>query len=266
LPLVLVLLVWPATPAGTVVVTPAVAPSDALFHSGPFGGTLSSVNWAGYAVSGATDSVKYVAGSWIQPTLTCTSATRYAGFWVGIDGFQPNSRSVEQTGTEATCSGGTAHYSAWYEFFPAIPVTTRLPIHPGDEIDASVTYVGSVVGFKILIQDVTTGGSVSHTKTVSTALRNSAEWIAEAPCCSTTGKVLPLSDFGTVHFGVDATGVAHTDRATIHGVTHAIGGFPTRMISRINMINQAGTKTKAATSVLTPDGTSFNITWKHPGP
>jgi hypothetical protein len=264
--LVFALVVWPATAAVTVVVAPVVAPSNALFQSGPFQGTLSSTNWAGYAVTGPSDSVKHVAGSWIQPTLSCTSATRYSAFWVGIDGFKSGSRTVEQTGTEADCSGGVASYSAWYEFFPANPVTVSMTVHHGDTMDASVTYVSSTVGFKIVVTDVTTGRTVSHSKTVPTAERSSAEWIAEAPCCELSGSLLPLSDFGTVHFGTDATGVAHTNVATISGVSHAIGGFAASSVNRINMENQAHTKTKAATSALTPDGTSFNVTWKHPGP
>jgi hypothetical protein len=263
---VLALVVWPATIAVTVVVAPAVSPSNALFQSGPLGATLSSENWAGYAVTGPSDSVKYVAGSWVQPAVTCTSAHRYSSFWVGIDGFKSTSRTVEQTGTEADCSGGVASYSAWYEFYPAYPVTVGIHVHPGDTISASVTYVSSTVGFKILIKDVTTGKSASHSKTVSTAQRSSAEWIAEAPCCTVGGLILPLSNFGTVHFGTDATGVAHTNEATVSGVTHDIGAFASSSVNRVNMINHAGTKTKAATSVLTPDGTSFNVTWKNPGP
>jgi hypothetical protein len=263
---VLALVVWPATIAATVVVAPAVAPSNALFQSGPLGATLSSENWAGYAVTGPSNSVKSVVGSWVQPTVSCTSATRYSSFWVGIDGFKSTSRTVEQTGTEADCSGGVASYSAWYEFYPSYPVTVGIHIHPGDTISASVTYVNPTVGFKILVKDVTTGKSASHSKKVPTAQRSSAEWIAEAPCCELSGSVLPLSDFGTVHFGTDATGVAHTNTATISGATHNIGAFAAGSINRINMINQAGTKTKAATSSLTPDGTSFNVTWKHPGP
>jgi hypothetical protein len=69
-----------------------------------------------------------------------------------------------------------------------------------------------------------------------------------------------------VHFGIDATHVLKSDRATIGTTTAAIGGFPSASINLINMINNAGTQTKAATSALTPDGTSFNVTWKHHGP
>jgi hypothetical protein len=253
--LVVSLLLLPAA-ASTFVLSPAVVPSNALFHSGPRGATVSSTNWAGYAVTGPTNSVSFVSGSWVQPAVTCTGASRYAAFWVGIDGY--NSRTVEQTGTESDCIGGVAYYSAWYEFFPAYPVTVSTVVHPGDTFKASVTYVSATIGFRISITDVTTGKTVTHAKTVPTAARSSAEWIAEAPYSS---GVLPLTHFGTVHFGTDATGVVHTNEATISGTTAVIGAFPAANVHRINMATSV--HTKAATSVLTPDGTSFNVTWKH---
>jgi hypothetical protein len=256
LALVLSIVVLPAAVAATVVVTPAVTPWNAILHSGPHPSATTSSNWAGYAVTGTSGSVSFVLGSWIQPSLTCTSATRYSSFWVGIDGY--NSGTVEQTGTEADCSGGVASYSAWYEFYPAFPVTLSMTVHAGDTMKASVTYVNSTVGFKVAISDVTTGANFTHTHTVASAHRSSAEWIAEAPF---SGRVLPLANFGTAHFGKDATSVASTNEATISGTTSVIGSFAAASIHQINMASTS--HLKAATSALTPDGTSFNVTWKH---
>jgi Peptidase A4 family len=261
--IVVAILVVPAAASVTVAVAPAVSPllppSLALLGSGPgsalTANTVSSTNWAGYAVTGATGSVTFVQGSWVQPTVTCSRSTTYSAFWVGIDGY--SSRTVEQTGTEADCSGGTAIYSAWYEFYPAYPVTfTKVVVHPGDVFEASVTFAGGK--FTATIKDVTTGTSGHHTKAVSTAKRTSAEWIAEAPY---SGGVLPLADFGTAHFGKDATSVAATNEATISGTTSVLGLFSSSSIHQINM--KSGGVTKALTSAVTPDGTSFNITWKH---
>jgi hypothetical protein len=262
--LLLALVVLPGSVAVTAVVAPMASPSNALFLSGPHHGTVSSTNWAGFAVTGPTDSVKFVQGSWVQPTANCSGTkTLYASFWVGIDGY--NSRTVEQTGTDSDCQAGVPTYYAWYEFFPAYPVTiSTVPIHPGNTVEASVTYVNSTVGFKIVLSDLTTGKTFSHSKKVPTAVRSSAEWIAEAPSSSTG--VLPLADFGKVKFGTDYTGVAKTCTATISGVNGAIGSFAAASLHRINMINSAGTMTKASTSVLTKDGTSFVVTWKSAGP
>ena len=66
--------------------------------------TVESTNWAGYAVVGSD--VSDVVGTWIQPAVTCSSQTAYVATWVGIDGY--SSDTVEQTGTLAYCSGGSA--------------------------------------------------------------------------------------------------------------------------------------------------------------
>ncbi|MCI4320812.1 MAG: G1 family endopeptidase [Thermoplasmata archaeon] len=255
---VLAIVVLPAATAVTVVVTPVVAPSYTFLQSGPTHPTSHSTNWAGYAVTGTRGSVSFVQGSWVQPgAVSCSSASRWSSFWVGIDGF--NSGTVEQTGTELDCSGGSAVLSAWYEFFPAFPVTiSSVPITAGDHIEASVTYVNATVGFTVFLKDVTTGHSYTHSHKVASAHRSSAEWIAEAP---SSASVLPLTDFGVAKFGTHATGIANTNEATISGTTGAIGSFASASIQRINMAS--GATTKAATSALTPDGTSFNVTWKH---
>ena len=62
----------------------------------------TSGNWAGYSATGAT--FTSVSASWVQPSVSCTSSTAYSSFWIGLDG--DGSNSVEQTGSEADCSGG----------------------------------------------------------------------------------------------------------------------------------------------------------------
>jgi hypothetical protein len=259
-------LVLPSVAIATVAVTPVVTSPYALFHSSPSHiSNSSSTNWAGYAVTGATNSVSFVRGSWVQPAAVSCPAGKiqYSSFWVGIDGF--NSGTVEQTGTDTDCQNGTAVYYAWYEFYPNPSIfISRVAIHPGDKIIASVAWVNATVGFRLTLTDNTTGKSVSHTGTVVGASRSSAEWIAEAP--SSTFGVLPLADFGTVHFGKGATGVSGTNVATIGGTTHAIGGFSSSSINKINMINNAFTHFKAVTGALWSSGTSFNVTWKRAGP
>jgi hypothetical protein len=47
---------------------------------------------------------------------------------------------VEQTGTEANCVRGAAHYSAGHELYPTGSVNFRkLVVHPGDVFRATVT-------------------------------------------------------------------------------------------------------------------------------
>src|SRR5579883_2452296 len=135
--------------------------------------TTTSTNWSGYAATGST--YTSVSTSFTQPSVDCSKGNGYSSFWVGLDGYSSN--TVEQTGTEADCSGGAASYYAWYEMYPKFPVNYRNTVRLGDS---------------------TEGWSQSVTKKLSNAKRSSAEVIVEAP--SSSGGVLPLADFGTVSF------------------------------------------------------------------
>jgi hypothetical protein len=216
-------------------------------------GTVASSNWSGYAVKGS--SFTSVEGSWIVPTVKCSSGYQYASFWVGIDGY--SSGSVEQTGTDSDCSGGKPHYYAWYEFYPYRSYTfPSLDIKPGDLMSAKVVYNGSE--FTIAIRDVTTGRTSSKSATLPGAKRSSAEWIAEAPCCTGRGGILPLADFGTVLLGGDSTGVTGTNKAADSSTSGPIGAFST--IEEITMEKRQAGK-EAIPSGLSGDGTSFSVTW-----
>lgn len=211
--------------------------------------SVTSSNWSGFAHSGANGSVTVAKASWLVPTLTCTSPkTGYSSFWVGIDGY--TSDTVEQTGTEADCSSGRPSYSAWYEFYPNLPVNV-FNVKAGYRITASVKYSGGK--FTTHIED-DHGHSNSHTETVSGAERSSAEWIAEAP--SSGSSVLPLADFGTGYFGDDHTGVSGTCDATISGTSGPISRF-----SHTKIIMNDPHGQSADPSNLSSDGTSFYVTW-----
>ncbi|HXM46191.1 MAG TPA: G1 family glutamic endopeptidase [Bryobacteraceae bacterium] len=218
-------------------------------------GSVTSGNWSGYAVTGSG----FVAaeGSWIVPTMSCSSATQYAVFWVGIDGY--SSSTVEQTGTEAVCSDGKPKYTAWYEFCctePIITITT-MTIEPGDRISASIFYSASTEEFTVKIADERTGASFTKSAKVAGAERSSAEWIAEAP---SSNIILPLADFGTVLFGKDNTSIASTCAAKDNTTTGAISAFPT--IEEITM--EKNSVMEAIPSSLSSDGTSFSVQWAAP--
>ena len=149
---------------------------------------------------------------------------------------------MEQTGTDADCSGGQATYYAWYEMYPKFPVNLSMTVRPGDTMSASVTTDGRG-SFTLTIRDITRGTSFATTQRLKHAKLASAEVIAEAP--SGSGGVLPLTNFGTASFSA----------ATVNG--QPIGTFHP---DRINMV--LGTTTKAATSALS-GGNAFSVTWKH---
>ena len=232
---VLVVLVVGAAPA-------AGASSGGVRHAPNHKVTRStSTNWAGYAAINTT--FTSVSSSWTQPKATCTGSQAYSSFWVGLDGYSSN--SVEQTGTDADCSAsGTPTYYAWYEMYPKFPVNlspTKYPVAPGDAITASVTFSGKN-SFVLTIADATKHWTFSTTQKSGKAARSSAEVIAEAP--SSSGGVLPLTNFGTVGF----------TNATANG--QALSTFSP---DKIDMVS--GTTTKATTSTIS--GGSFSVTWKH---
>jgi hypothetical protein len=229
----LALVVAPAAAGGHAGAPTAVRfdPNKKISHS-------TSSNWSGYsAVNGRYTSV---SANWTQPTASCTSATTYSSFWVGLDG--DGSSTVEQTGTSADCGGGTPSYYAWYEMYPKFPVSLSLTIRPGDSISGSVT-TDAGGRFTLTIRNNSTGQAFTTTQRLNRARLASAEAIAEAP--SGSGGVLPLTNFGTVGFS----------STLVNG--QPIGGFNP---DRIDMVS--GSTLKAQTSALS-GGTSFSVAWKH---
>jgi hypothetical protein len=96
----------------------------------------------------------------------------------------------------------------------------------------------------LVLQDITRGWKHTVSASLSRAANSSAEVIAEAPCRTGSGGVLPLADFGTVNFS----------NASANG--SAIGNFsPTQ----IDMVDSSG-RLKDRTPALSGGG-SFSDTW-----
>ncbi|MGH2856410.1 MAG: G1 family glutamic endopeptidase [Solirubrobacteraceae bacterium] len=230
----------------------------------------TSENWSGYVAegSGTSKSFKTVSGTWVVPRADCSSAQGYASFWVGLGGAG-QTRSLEQTGTEVSCSGsGTASYSAWYELVPAAPVTVNMAVKPGDTIAGKVTVNGSDV--TVSLSNRTSGATFHKTLTMSNPDVSTAEWIAEAPSACQQGtsgcSTLPLADFGTVQFSNASATTTDGHTGTIsdsdwssaavalnpNSGTMGFGGpqFASQSAS-------AG----ATPSSLTSDGSAFSVTW-----
>jgi hypothetical protein len=199
-----------------------------------------STNWSGYAAT--TGTYTSVSASWTQPAGTCSRGDQYAAFWVGLDGY--TSSSVEQTGSEVDCVGRTAEYYAWYEMYPGPSENYSNTVRAGDHFNATVTYTGNN-SFSLHIADTTRGWSHTTTASLAGAARSSAEVIVEAPCCTASGGILPLTDFGTVNIaGSTANGAALGNA----------GG-----VTQIVMIDNAG-RDKDTVSSLS-GGENFSATW-----
>ena len=210
-------------------------------HGAGLKATATSTNWSGYA--GTTGRYTSVSASWVQPAGTCSRGDQFAAFWVGIDGF--NSSTVEQTGSEVDCIGRTAEYVAWFEMFPGPSQNYSNTVRPGDHFNAKVTFVSGET-FTLFIQDTTQGWS--HTTTASlgsTPALSSAEAIAEAPCCTNSGGILPLTNFGTMSF---------TSTLANGSAIGNAGG-----LTEITMVNNSG-QDKDTVSALS-GGENFSVTW-----
>lgn len=210
------------------------APNQRIHHG-------VSANWSGYVISGS-GAYTTVSASWTQPAVNCgATPSAFSAFWVGLDGSGSN--TVEQTGTEANCAGGSPTYAAWYEMFPKRSFGYPNPVVPGDSLTASVT-AGARGRFQLTLTDATQGWSQTVTKKRRSARRVSAEVIAEAPASRKT--VLPLADFGTIEFSG-----ASVDGSTLTSSTPGI--------ERVTM--SSGGTVKASPSSVS--GGAFSIAWKH---
>ena len=201
----------------------------------------TSLTWAGYDAHTAT--YTQVSASWREPTVTCGAGeTSYSSFWAGLDGGKAGDDTVEQTGTDADCNGGTPTYYAWYEMYPKFARTLRAPVKAGDSLSASVTVSGTNL-FQLTITDRTEGWTSSASQRLMRATRQTAEVIAEAP--SSRSGVLPLADFGTAYFSASLVDGAQLGKANPEAIV---------MVSSSTV--------KAQPSALS-GGENFSVSWKH---
>jgi peptidase A4-like protein len=230
------------------------APASALAAGANHGLDLrvthgTSQNWSGYDLIGPGP-YESVSASWTQPAVNCAKTRNgYAAFWTGIDGA--TSETVEQTGTEGDCAAGKATYGAWYEMYPKGSVRIAEPVLPGDQVSASVTYLGKALfglisQFSLVLSDSTQGWTHTVDAWIRTPKLASAEAIAEAPSSDILGE-LPLSDFGTSSFSsFSANG------STVTALTPGLE--PVTMITSLGVV-------KAEPSALHLG--SFSDTWLH---
>lgn len=217
--------------------------------------TGSSTNWSGYVsvtnlTNPAVNSVSYVVGSWVVPTIKNTPQTKYSSIWVGIDGY--SSGTVEQLGTEHDWNNGKQVNYAWFEMYPNYAYKINgFPVNIGDSMTASVQYIGTST-FKLSITNntkkVTTTIPYSYTQS-ATAQRSSAEWIVEAPYLN---GILPLANFGIISFSNCTT--------TINGVTGAINDNHWQFVDVV-MVSEVDGQPKATPSILTNNGQNFSVTF-----
>lgn len=187
--------------------------------------SATSAKWAGYVSQYPPNTP--VSARVTLPKITCNTAGQMA-MWVGYDGQESDSNTVEQDGVSAICprANGSASFALWYELFKGsswnpfpnihqIAIPARVNLQPGDSVDLFVNLItpdrfrGIPLGrdkiyFSISAYNAS-GQSIMRnwTKIVTEPLffspkYNSSECIAEAP--GTRAGLLPMPDFGTVTF------------------------------------------------------------------
>ncbi len=213
------------------------------------GGTTSSLNWSGYAVTGGGITA-------VKSTFTVPSAAAlppgFTANWTGIGGY--NTSDLIQAGTSENSaltgplSGG--QYNAWYEILPAseTPLTNcsgnaACTVKPGDVVTVSISQT-SPGQWDVNLADPAEGWTFDKSIAYASSL-SSAEWILEAPTVAV--QTIPANT-GVAHFGPTST---YTDGTGTHTIA---AGNPTV----IDMGPGIGIN-EATPSALGGDGQSFNV-------
>jgi hypothetical protein len=211
------------------------------------GGTVSSLNWSGYAVTPGSG-ITAVDGTFKVPSAGL-DPPGFAATWAGIGGY--NTSDLIQAGVEEDSTPSNPllgnQYQAWYELLPAseTPISNctgdaNCTVTPGDQVTVDIHNVSGNT-WSISLTDA---GRWSWSKNVTySSSESSAEWILEAP---TLVAQTVLANVGTVPFGPTST-------YTAGGSTHTIAaGNPTQIDLGTGVVNEA------TPSALAADGQSFN--------
>jgi hypothetical protein len=172
-----------------------------------------SSNWAGAILIGT--GYTSVTGTFTVPTPTTAGS---GAAWVGIDGDTCDT-AILQTGIDWTKSGSKITYDAWYEWYPDYSYDfSGITLAAGNTVKVTVTAT-SKTGGTAVVENVTTGKTVTHTfsneGSVGDLCEYNAEWIVED--YEEGSSLVSFADFGTVTF----TGCSATDGSGTVGTTGA---------------------------------------------
>jgi len=175
--------------------------------------TEYSENWAGAILIGT--GYTSVTAEFVVPQPSTTGS---GSAWVGIDGDTCDT-AILQTGVDWTKSGSSYSYDAWYEWYPDYAYDfSGISIAAGNTIKVTVTATSETAGTAV-IENVSTGTTVSHTfsneASEGSLCEYNAEWIVED--YESGSSLVKFADFGTVTF----TGCSATDGSGTVGTTGA---------------------------------------------
>jgi hypothetical protein len=211
------------------------------------GGTTSSLNWSGYAVTPGSG-ITAVSSTFKVPSAGL-DPPGFAATWAGIGGYTTSDLIQAGTGEQSLPSNPLigAQYYAWYELLPNSETQltncsgdANCTVTPGDSVSVNISNVSGNT-WSISVAD---SGKWSWSQDVAYASsKSSAEWILEAP---TLVAQTVLANVGTVPFGPTST---YTDASGTHTIA---AGNPTQIDLGTGVVNEA------TPSALASDGQSFN--------
>ncbi|MGA8297702.1 MAG: G1 family glutamic endopeptidase [Acidimicrobiales bacterium] len=193
------------------------SPSPSHSSSGSFHPTLTR-QWAGYFETPGP--VTSVSGTWVVPSLNCSSTETLSSTWVGVGGL--SSGSLLQVGMFDNCIDGVAENGGFAEQYPGSTVSFGLVIRPGDSVTATVSDGSG--GWHATLTDLRTG-QTEASRAPNYGGGSSAEWMAEAYGAS--GGV-PVSNFGSERlrsFTVDGS-PAQIPESDVYEMAHVVASDP----------------------------------------
>jgi hypothetical protein len=221
------------------------------------GGTVTSLNWAGYAVTPANPAITSVTSTFIVPSAGLLPPG-FAATWVGIGGFSTSDLIQAGVGEQSLPSLPLvgAQYYPWYEMLPnaevqltgcagaaGYPGDANCTVAPGDSMAVIIQQSGNNL-WTIAFANTTRHWTWIQQFPYQSS-KSSAEWIAEAPTLAVLQTIIaPLS---IVSFGPTSI---YTQAGTSYTIAQ---GNPTKVVLSPGFVNEA------TPSGLAKDGQSFNV-------
>lgn len=238
----------------------------------------NSPNWAGYVIR---NYVTDVNSSWrVQPVIA-TVDQRYSAQWVGIGGIPSLAhgvfdRTLIQIGTESDSGLFGTNYYAWFECTGEYACNSSkgtqnatfeiLPIHANDTMHAEIKLINKTENVWFIgISDITEGWHFSE-NVIYNSSEYHADFIEERLTFNHTfgGGALPtLANFSLAAYGNDFTNISGTSYVTVNGTSTPISISDAGITSDVvkYSINASNNKILATPDPITPDGTSFGVTY-----
>jgi len=214
------------------------------------GGTVDSLNWAGYAVTPGSG-VTAVDSTFTVPSAG-TVPPGFSATWAGIGGYTTSDLIQAGVSEQSAPSNSVLgdQYYAWYEILPASETQLsgcagdpNCTVNPGDSITVDIHNVSGNT-WSINVSD-TGHWTYSDTLTYASS-ESSAEWIQEAPTLVAVQTV--PAPVGDVQFDPTST-------YTVGSATKTIAAGESTLIDE----SPVGGVNEATTSALAADGQSFDV-------